>query len=68
MVQRKPQKMQQVSVRIPGPIWQRLTAATGVLGKSQAWIITAALQYYFDTFSPARRKLMEDVLAQRDKI
>lgn len=70
MPPRKPPRVRpvrQVSFRIPGPVWQRLTAAADVLGQPQARIVSDALERYFDSLPPATRHLLDQVLALRER-
>jgi predicted DNA-binding protein len=71
---RKPQAPQrrptsrQVNFRLPFDTWQRLDAISDVLGFTQSQVITEAIATYLDAMAPAKRKIIEDVLALRKKV
>lgn len=54
-----------VTVRMALSLWQRLRAASDVIGHSQAQIITDALEAYLAALPAKDRQLIESILARR---
>jgi hypothetical protein len=48
-------------------VTQRLEAAGAVLGHSQAKIIADAVAVYLESLPPVKRRLIEEILAVRQK-
>lgn len=57
----------QVNFRLPVPVTLRLEAAAAVLGQSQARIIADAVAAYLDGLPAAKRRVIDEVLALRQK-
>lgn len=57
----------QVNFRLPVAVCLRLEAAAAVLGNSQARIIADAVTTYLDALPSVKRRVIDDVLAVRQK-
>lgn len=57
----------QVNFRLPTAVWQKLDAAAGVLGLPQSRIVADALQVYLDAMPAAKRRVIEETIALRQK-
>jgi predicted DNA-binding protein len=62
-----PDLSRQVNFRLPQELWEWLTAAAGVLGRPQSWIVAEALQQYRTSLSAADQQLLEQAIARRRK-
>ena len=57
----------QVNFRLPHDVWLRLDAVAGVLGLPQSRIVADALSLYYDSMPPAKRRVIDEAIALRQK-
>jgi hypothetical protein len=68
MARKSPRRLKrQVNVPLAAPLAQRLDAAVGVLGDSQAKIVSDALTLWFESLPPDTRHAIDLILAIRDR-